>query len=138
MHKTDGKLFCMAAPIPGAGLEWGSGWDGWRGGWRGCGKGGGITGSTKCSPLPNQGKKKESNDESENTKRHKNKISSATERSRSVGSIRLQKSWTNLNHNCVFTQVHAQLSGKLMLNKNSLQMVMNETTVTVCHRGIFK
>lgn len=24
----------------------------------GCGKGGGITGSTKCSPLPNQGKKK--------------------------------------------------------------------------------
>lgn len=82
--------------------------------------------------------KKESNDESENTKRHKNKISSATERSRSVGSIRLQKSWTNLYHNCVFTQVHAQLSGKLMLNKNSLQMVMNETTVTVCHRGIFK
>lgn len=43
MHKTDGKLFCVAAPIPGAGAgggEWGVEVH----------EMGGSTGQTKCSP----------------------------------------------------------------------------------------
>lgn len=44
MHKTDGKLFCVAAPIPGAGAgegEWGAEVH----------EMGSSTGSNKCSPL---------------------------------------------------------------------------------------